>query len=205
MIIYILDIAGTFTFAMSGALLAANKRFDPFGVLFIGFVTAVGGGTTRDIILGLTPVFWVEDINYLLSIILAVGIVFVFTSKVLQYKKLLLFFDAIGIGVFTLIGIKRSIDIDILPVFAILMGVTTSVMGGVLRDVFCNEVPLIFQKEIYATACLVGGIAFFISTHLEMNQNVTYFITMMTVIIIRLTSLKFGFSLPSIYRGKEDI
>lgn len=205
MIIYVLDLTGTFTFAVSGALLAANKRFDPFGALFIGFVTAVGGGTTRDLVLGHSPVFWVEDINYLLIIILAVGIVSIFTSKVIKYKRLLLFFDAIGIGVFTLIGIKKSIDIDILPVFAIMMGVTTAVMGGVLRDVFCRDVPHIFDKEIYATACLIGGIVFFLLIHFSVNQNVTYFMTMMTVIVIRLASLKFGFSLPGIYKDEEDI
>ncbi len=202
-IIYILDLVGTFTFAISGALAAADKKFDLFGAFFVGLITAVGGGTTRDIILGLTPVFWIKDINYLLVIAGAVLFVFLFVKRVFEYPRLLLFFDAIGIGVFTLIGIEKSSAVFISPVFAILMGVLTAVMGGILRDVFCGNVPLIFKKEIYATACLVGGVIFFVLNSFEINKAITYTITMLFIISIRLISLKFNWQLPTLTPPKE--
>ena len=197
-IIYSLDLLGTFTFAISGALSAANKKFDIFGALFIGFITAVGGGTIRDLVLGNTPVFWIKDINYLLPILISVLLVFIFTKKIVRFRNPLLFFDAIGIGVFTLIGIQKSINFNILPVFSILLGVITAVMGGIFRDIFCHEIPLIFHKEIYATACLLGGIVFFILHYFGINQNITFFVTMITIITIRLVSIKFELSLPKI-------
>jgi uncharacterized membrane protein YeiH len=202
-IIYILDLVGTFTFAVSGALAAAEKRFDLFGALFVGFVTAVGGGTTRDIILGLTPVFWIEDINYLLVIVTAVLFVFLFIRKAFEFPRLLLFFDAIGIGVFTLIGIEKSRAVSILPVFAILMGVLTAVMGGILRDVFSRKVPLIFKREIYATACLIGGIVFFALLFFRLDKTIIYIITMLLIISIRLVSIRFGWQLPTLTTQKE--
>jgi len=201
--LYFLDLIGTFTFAVSGALAASNRRFDLFGALFIGFVTAVGGGTTRDVILGLTPVFWIEDIFYFIVIVAAVSLALIFSRKIAALKRSLLFFDAIGIGVFTLIGIEKATALEILPIFAILMGVLTAVMGGVLRDVFVNEIPLIFQKEIYATACFVGGVVYFLLFYLETNKSVVYFITMLAIIALRLLSLKFQISLPRVGVEKE--
>ncbi len=202
-IIYLLDLIGTFTFAVSGALAASNRRFDLFGALFIGFVTAVGGGTTRDVILGLTPVFWIKDISYLIVIVSAVVFTLIFSRKIAALEKPLLFFDAIGIGVFTLIGVEKSTALEILPIFAILMGVLTAVMGGVLRDVFVYEIPLIFRKEIYATACFVGGIVYFSLFYFEMNKSVVYFITMLVIIAMRLLSLKFQISLPKVGVDKQ--
>ncbi len=203
-IIYILDLSGTFAFAVSGALAASKKRFDLFGILFIGFITAVGGGTTRDVILGLTPVFWIKDISYLLVIISAVVITLVFSRRVAALNKSLLFFDAIGIGVFTLIGVEKSTALEIAPVFAVMMGVLTAVMGGVLRDVFVNEIPLIFHKEIYATACFIGGIIYFTLVHLDIDKNIIYLVTMSVIIALRLSSIYFGWSLPKAGDKKVD-
>lgn len=195
-VILILDLIGTFTFAVSGALAASNKRFDLFGALFIGFVTAVGGGTTRDVILGLTPVFWIKDISYLIVIIAAVAMTLVFRRRIAALKRSLLFFDAIGIGVFTLIGVEKSTALEIAPIFAVMMGVLTAVMGGVLRDVFVNEIPLIFQREIYATACFIGGIIYFLLSYSNLDKNIVYFATMFVIIALRLFSLYFHWSLP---------
>ena len=203
-IIYILDLLGTFTFAVSGALAASNKDFDLFGILFIGFITAVGGGTTRDVILGLTPVFWIKDISYLIVIIAAVAITLVFSRRVAVLNKPLLFFDAIGIGVFTLIGVEKSTALGIAPIFAVMMGVLTAVMGGVLRDVFVNEIPLIFHKEIYATACFVGGIIYFILIYLDIDKNIVYLATMFIIIALRLSSIYFGWSLPKAGNKRAD-
>ncbi len=197
-IIYFLDLLGTFTFATSGSLVAANKKLDLFGALFIGTITAIGGGTVRDVILGKAPVFWLKDINYLLTIIFSVFFTFLFKKKILLFKKSFIIFDAIGIGVFTLIGIQNSLIFNILPVFSILLGVMTAVMGGIFRDLFCREIPLIFQKEIYATACLIGGIIYFILNYFSINQNIIYLCTMISIIGIRLFSIKYKLSLPKI-------
>jgi uncharacterized membrane protein YeiH len=201
-IIYILDLFGTLTFATSGALSAAAKRFDPFGALSIGFVTAVGGGTVRDVVLGATPVFWLLDVNYLLVIAAGVAAVLLFARHILAYRRVLLVFDAVGIGVFTLIGISKAQAFGVSPVFAILMGVITAVMGGVLRDVLSNEVPLIFQKEIYATACLAGGLVYFLLARLGTGNTIVYLSTAAVVIVIRLVSIKYRLSLPAVRVGK---
>ncbi len=202
-IIYILDLLGTFTFAVSGALSAAGKRFDLFGALSVGFVTAVGGGTIRDVVLGVTPVFWLKDVNYLLVIVLAAGAVFLFARHILAYRRVLLVFDAVGIGVFTLIGINKALGVHVLPIFAAFMGVITAVMGGVLRDVLVNEVPLIFQKEIYATACILGGVVYFFLAWLGVDETIIYFATMTAVIGLRLFSIRYRLSLPVVKVGKD--
>jgi uncharacterized membrane protein YeiH len=201
-IIYFLDLIGTFTFAVSGALAASNKRFDLFGALSIAFVTAVGGGTTRDLILGLTPVFWIKDISYLIVILSAVAVTLLFGRKIASFKRSLLFFDAIGIGVFTLIGVEKSTALEIAPIFAVMMGVLTAVMGGVLRDVFVNEIPLIFQREIYATACFIGGIIYFLLSYFNLDKNIIYLTTMLVIIALRLFSIYFHWSLPK--TGAEE-
>ena len=201
-IIYYLDLIGTFIFAVSGALSAANKRFDIFGALFVGFITAVGGGTIRDLLLDM-PVFWIYDLNYLIAIVLAVIITFMFSMKILRLGHLLLLFDAVGIGVFTLIGIQKSVELDILPVICVLLGVTTAVMGGIFRDVFCNEIPLILQREIYATACLSGGIIYFTLEYWGVPMNLVYIITILTIIGIRLAAIWMKLSLPKINVGNR--
>ena len=203
-IIYILDLFGTFTFAVSGALSAAGKKFDLFGALSVGFVTAVGGGTTRDLTLGTTPVFWLLDVNYLLVIAAGVFVVFLFARHLLTYGRVLLVFDAMGIGVFTLIGINKALGADVLPVFAVLMGVITAVMGGVLRDVLVNEVPLIFQKEIYATACLLGGAVYFLLAASGVAQAIVYFTTAASIIGLRLLSIRYRLGLPVVKVGTEE-
>ncbi len=202
-IIYILDLFGTFTFAVSGALSAAGKKFDLFGALSVGFVTAVGGGTVRDLTLGATPVFWLTDVNYLLVIAAGVFVVFLFARHVLAYGRVLLFFDALGIGVFTLIGINRALGAGVLPIFAVLMGVVTAVVGGVLRDVLVNEVPLIFRSEVYATACLLGGAVYFLLAASGVPQAVVFFSTAAFVTGLRLLAIRYRFHLPVVKVGKE--
>ena len=198
-IIGILDLIGTFTFAISGALSAAEKKLDLLGALFIGFITAVGGGTVRDLLMGSTPVFWLNEISYTIAIFIAIATALFFYNKLIKLKQALSLFDTIGIGVFTLIGIQKSLDCGIAPIFAVGMGVITAVMGGVFRDVFCNDVPLILHKEVYATACLFGGSVYFLLNWLNINENITIFATITTIIIIRLISLKYKLSIPKIH------
>ena len=196
--VYLLDLIGTFTFAVSGALMAARKNFDMFGALFIGFMTAVGGGTVRDTILGNTPVFWLLDYSYLLLTVVAVLLTSLFARYILRLQNVFLVLDAIGIGVFTEIGIRKALAFDIMAPMAIILGVMTAVMGGMIRDVFSHEEPLILRKEVYATACLAGGGVFFLLKSLNAADTLITAVTILTVIIIRLVSIRYKLSIPRI-------
>lgn len=201
-LIYILDIIGTFAFAISGALVASKKEFDLFGVIIIAFVTAVGGGMTRDVLINAHPINWIGDLNYIWTILAAVVFTFLFKSKIAPLSKTMFLFDTIGIGVFTMLGVQKGLSYHLHPFVAIVMGMVSSVIGGVIRDVLTNEVPLIFKKEIYASACLVGGTVFLITYHFKAPESVQFFATIFTVILIRLVAVKFHLQLPKI---KDDI
>lgn len=192
-----LDILGTIAFAISGALSAMNKKFDLFGIFIISFVTAIGGGTLRDILIGNTPVSWMQDaLNiYLISIVTCLSIVF--RNKLDYLKKSLFLFDTIGLGVFTIIGIEYGIQAQLAPIFSIALGTITGCFGGVIRDVLCNEIPVIFRKEIYATVSILGGIYFMILFNLNFSLNSIYISTTLLIILIRLIAVKYHISLPN--------
>ncbi|WP_321516192.1 trimeric intracellular cation channel family protein [Marinifilum fragile] len=195
-VIYILDLIGTLVFAISGTLSAANKKLDLFGAYFTGFVTAIGGGTLRDVILGNFPVAWISDLNYIVIISLGVILTFLFKNTIMTLKRTLFLFDTIGIGVFTIIGIEKSLSLGIHPFLAIIMGLFSAVMGGVIRDTLCNDIPLIFRKEIYATACLTGGVLFILLNSLGINSALNQFLTISCIILFRLLCIRFKISLP---------
>ena len=197
-LIYTIDILGTFAFAISGALVASDKKFDLFGVLIIAFVTAVGGGMLRDILINAHPINWIGDLNYLWTIFLAVFLTFLFKSKIAYLSKTLFLFDTIGISVFTLLGIQKGLTINLHPMIALIMGMVSAVFGGVLRDVLTNKVPLIFEKEIYASACLAGGISYLVLTFLETPKDINFIVSASVIIIIRLISVKYSLELPKI-------
>jgi len=201
-LIYVLDIIGTFAFAISGALVASKKDFDLFGVIIIAFVTAVGGGMTRDVLINAHPINWIGDLNYIWTILAAVVFTFLFKSKIAPLSKTMFLFDTIGIGVFTLLGTQKGLTYDLHPFIAVVMGMVSSVIGGVIRDVLTNEVPLIFKKEIYASACLAGGTMYLATNHFELAENIQYGATIVTVIIIRSLAVKFHLRLPKI---KDDL
>lgn len=201
-IIYSLDIIGTFVFAVSGALIASKKEFDLFGVTIIAFVTAVGGGIIRDVLIDYHPVNWIGDLNYIWTILIAVVFTFLFKSKIAPLSKTLFLFDTIGIGVFTLLGTEKGLNFGLHPFVAAVMGVISAVMGGVLRDVLTQQVPLIFKKEIYALACFLGAFVFLILNYFEVSVNIQYFSTIATVVIIRLIAVKYKLKLPII---KDDL
>lgn len=201
-IIYSLDIIGTFVFAVSGALIASKKEFDLFGVTIIAFVTAVGGGIIRDVLIDYHPVNWIGDLNYIWTILIAVVFTFLFKSKIAPLSKTLFLFDTIGIGVFTLLGTEKGLNFGLHPFVAAVMGVVSAVMGGVLRDVLTQQVPLIFKKEIYALACFLGAFVFLILNYFEASANIQYFSTITTVVVIRLIAVKYKLKLPII---KDDL
>lgn len=190
------DFIGTFFFAMSGTLAATSKRMDWFGAMFIGFVTAVGGGTVRDLLMGITPVSWIQTMTYTYCILAAVIIALFFRRHVMQWRKTMFLFDTIGIGVFTIIGLEKALNADILPALSVMMGLSTAVVGGVLRDTLCNDIPLIFKKEIYATACLAGAIIFLIMRRMGVPSEVSQSVTIGVIITIRLIAIRQNWSFP---------
>ena len=201
-LIYVLDILGTFAFAISGALVASDKKFDLFGVIIIAFVTAVGGGMLRDVLIDAHPINWIGDLNYLYTILAAVIITFLFKSKIAPLSKTMFLFDTIGLGVFTLLGLQKGLSFNLHPIIALIMGMISAVFGGVLRDVLTNKVPLIFEKEIYASACLAGGITYLILNYFNVKENVIFIIAASVIVLIRVIAVKYHLQLPKI---KDDL
>jgi uncharacterized membrane protein YeiH len=195
-LIYALDLLGTFVFAISGTLAAAEKRFDIFGAAVLAFVTAVGGGTIRDLLIGNTPVGWMKDLNYIFCIGLAIPVSYFFRNYIQRLRKTMFLFDTIGIGLFTVLGLKTTLGIGLAPVIAVMMGTVSAVFGGVLRDILSNEVPLIFRKEIYASACIIGGGCYLLILKTGLKEDWVIFLTVLIVIGIRAFAVKKGLSLP---------
>ena len=195
---HLLDIIGTMAFAMSGALTAMNKKLDPFGVFIIAFVTAVGGGTLRDIMIGRTPVGWMRDLNYVYVIAIGFILAILFRKKFYKLRTSLFLFDTIGLGVFTLIGLEKGISVGLHPVICIALGTMTACFGGVIRDILCTEIPVIFRREIYATICILGGIVFFLLRKLDLDNDVLYLTTSLVIISVRLMAVKFKWYLPTL-------
>jgi len=199
--IYALDLFGTFVFAISGVLTAIHKKFDIVGAIIIGIVTAVGGGTLRDLLIGETPVSWMKDLNYFIVILLAVLISYLFRNSILKLRKSMFFFDTLGIGLFTILGLQKTLSFGLAIPIALLMGIVSAVFGGVIRDVLTNVVPLIFRKEIYATACLIGGLVFLGLDQISDLLNLNMMISMLVVVVIRYVSVRHQWSLN--YSRKE--
>jgi uncharacterized membrane protein YeiH len=195
---HILDIIGTIAFALSGALTAMSKRMDAFGVFIVAFVTAVGGGTLRDVMIGRTPVGWMLDLVYVYAIICAVVFAVLFRKKFDRLRTSLFLFDTIGLGVFTLIGLEKGINIGLHPIVCIALGTITACFGGVIRDILCNDIPVIFRREIYATICILGGIIFFILLEFNLAKDILYVTTSIVIIVIRLMAVKFKWYLPTL-------
>lgn len=195
---HLLDIIGTIAFALSGALTAMSKKLDLFGVFIIAFVTAVGGGTLRDVMIGRTPVGWMLDLEYVYVIGLAFGLALLFRKKFERLRTSLFLFDTIGLGVFTLIGLEKGINVGLHPIVCIALGTMTACFGGVIRDILCAEIPVIFRKEIYATICILGGVVFFILKKYNLDNDLLYLITTLVIISFRLMAVKFKWYLPTL-------
>ncbi len=192
----VLDILGTIAFAASGALSAMNRKLDLFGIFIIAFVTAIGGGTVRDILIGNTPVSWMQNTMYI-YLIGSVTIVSVILRNKLDYlRKSLFLFDTIGLGVFTIIGVEIGIQSGLESIVCVALGAMTGCFGGAIRDILCNEIPVIFRKEIYATASIAGGVCYMALHTFGVNQNIIYTSTTLLIIIIRLLVVRYRVSLP---------
>lgn len=198
----ILEFVGTFAFAISGIRLASAKQFDLFGAYVVGLVTAIGGGTIRDLLLDVTP-FWMSNTIYLTITALALLWVMVFSKYLVHMNNTFFFFDAIGLALFAVVGIQKTLDAGFPLWVATIMGTMTGAAGGVLRDVFINEIPLIFRKDIYAMACVMGGLAYWVCGQLGADSIVTQIVCGVSVFLTRVLAVKYHISLP-ILRGEES-
>ena len=181
-------------------MVAMNKRLDPFGIFIIGFVTALGGGTIRDVLLGISPVTWLINTTYMFVVIGTVILAIIFRSKLKYFNLSLFLFDTIGIGLYTVVGVEKGVAAGLHPIMCIALGTISACFGGVLRDILCNEIPVIFRKEIYATACILGGISYFILTLFDIKSNIVFAIPIIVVIVVRLLAVKYKLELPTVYK-----
>ena len=184
----ILVLAGTFAFAVSGIRLASGKEVDWFGAYMIGLVTAIGGGTARDLLLDVTP-FWMLDSKYLITTGVALISTLLFKESLLKLGNTLFLFDTIGLGLFTIAGISKSLDVGLPFWVCIVMGTITGSIGGVIRDVLLNEVPLLLRKDIYALACVAGGMVYFACLHFNFSKGWTELISAFIVILVRVVAI----------------
>lgn len=201
-VLYALDLFGTAVFAVSGALAAGRRHMDLFGVLVIATVTAIGGGTARDLLLDRHPVFWISDLRYLGTITSSALLTFGYTSLFRPPRTALPIADAFGLAVFTVVGAKVAVGAGVSSVIVVLMGAMTGTVGGMIRDVLCNETPLILRREIYATASLGGGATYVLLQGTPLPDPVVSIVAVVVVFGARLAALYWSMHLPSFQMGQ---
>jgi uncharacterized membrane protein YeiH len=192
--LFIIEVIGTIAFAISGIRMAAAKQFDWFGAYSVGLVTAIGGGTLRDVLLDI-PVFWMQTWWYLAVTAISLLVVIVFKRELVK-SQVLFIFDTIGLALFVVIGIQKTLAVDYPMWVAIIMGVSTGAVGGVVRDILLNNEPLLFRKDIYAMACVAGGLVYWIVGQAGGSAMAEGVACAATVIFIRVLAVKYSWSLP---------
>jgi len=203
-ILNIIAIVGVVAFAISGALTAMDRKFDIIGVIIIGFTTAVGGGSLRDIIIPERDVFWIVDPIYTYMAIAGSILAVIFHKKIQHLRTTLSLFDTIGLGLYTIIGVQIGMQYDLPGISCVILGAITGTFGGVIRDILVNEVPLVFQKEIYISISLLGGsIYYFIYWH-ESHGAWVELLSISIIIILRLIVVKFEISFPTLYKNEKE-
>ncbi len=200
---FILEIVATVFYAISGVRLAAVKKFDWFGAYAIGFITAIGGGTMRDVFLGVNP-FWMLNPWYGVATVGGLLVVIVFKKYLVKIEGTFYIFDAFGLALFVDVGIYKTLMMGYPMWVAIIMGTITGAMGGVLRDIFINEVPLVFRKEIYATVCIAGGVLYWLCGLLGGSSVVQQMACAVLVIAVRFFAVKHNWSMPGIKIQKPE-
>ena len=194
--LYWFDLFGTAVFAITGSLVAREKQLDLFGVVVVAVVTAIGGGTIRDVLLGATPVFWITDTAYVIIAITAAITTFAIIRFFTLPRRLLIIADAFGLAVFTIIGTQAALDRDVSPLIAIIMGMLTGVAGGIVRDLLSDEIPLILRRDIYATASLVGATIYVALSSSTLPDDVTIICGVLTTLGLRLAAIRWKWTLP---------
>lgn len=200
-----ISVGGAFAFAISGALTAMTKRFDAFGVFIIAFATAVGGGSLRDVIVNANAVFWLIQPEYIYIIIGGTLFAIFFRKRLNYLKKTLLLFDTLGLALYTIIGVEIGIQNELSGISCVALGTITGSFGGVLRDILVNDIPLIFQKEIYATISILGGTIFYVLHQVDSNLIYMQIIPIVLIIVLRFLVIKFKISFPSLYFEEKDV
>lgn len=198
----VIEFIGTMAFAISGIRLASAKKFDWFGAYIVGMATAIGGGTLRDVMLGIPP-FWMTNSIYVICCGLALLWVILFGKRIIRQQSTWFIFDTIGLALFNIIGIEKTINMHYPLWMAVIMGSVTGAAGGVIRDILINEIPLIFRKDIYAVACILGGIIYIIAYKIDMPAEISAILSAFTVIIIRILAVKYHWQLP-ILKGDDN-
>lgn len=196
---FIIEVIGTIAFAMSGSVSAMQKRLDPVGVLIIAFVTAVGGGTVRDLLLDV-PVFWMTDLITCAVVFVTAVFAMIFKSIEKNFKTTLFIFDSLGLGLFTIVGIQKGLDAQLHPIICLALGMITGCFGGIIRDTLLNQIPLIFRKEIYALACIAGGGVFLIlEKYTILPYILVHVLTIILIVVIRTLAVKYQWQIPKFY------
>ena len=197
-LLYLLDMIGIIACAIAGTLLAQHKGFDIAGCILVAMVNAIGGGTLRDMALDRHPLFWMTDLNYVLVITITSLILQMFFHLYPKIDSALKLFDAIGLAAFSVIGFKVALNQDFSPMIAVMMGVWTAILGGLLRDIICNEIPLLLQREIYISASIAGSVTYLLLDYLGFNSGLNEFIMLGVIFAVRMLALRFDWHLPSI-------
>ena len=197
-LLYLLDMIGIIACAIAGTLLAQHKGFDIAGCILVAMANAIGGGTLRDMALDRHPLFWMTDLNYVLVITVTSLILQIFFHLYPKIDNALKLFDAIGLAAFSVIGFKIAMNQDLLPLIAIMMGVWTAILGGLLRDIICNEIPLLLQREIYISASVAGSVTYLLLEHWGLDSGLNEFIMLGVIFAVRMLALRFDWHLPSI-------
>jgi uncharacterized membrane protein YeiH len=187
-------------FTISGALAASDKKHhhDIFSVFFTGFITAIGGGTIRDVTLGAYPVAWIKDINYLFAVFAGVLFTLIFRRYIIRLSRTLSLFDTIGMAIYVVLGVQKSIAFEVNALAAVILGMISGIFGGVIRDTLLNEIPLIFRKEMYATPCLLGSLFFVILNFLHVEEQVNFILSVAFIILFRLMATRYHWSFPTL-------
>ncbi|HEY4539370.1 MAG TPA: trimeric intracellular cation channel family protein [Faecalibacter sp.] len=198
---YIFELIGTLAFAISGALAGDERqKHDWFGITFIAFITAIGGGTLRDLFLGSYPLVWFKDMYIVYTIFAGILLTGLFYKQFSKLKTTLMLFDTLGIALFTIVGLEKAQSLGANNFISVMMGMFTAVMGGVIRDTMINKTPTIFVQEIYATACIAGGIIYIILDDFGLDRNINFLISGSLIAVIRIIAFKFNLSLPKFYK-----
>lgn len=201
--LYALDLFGVAVFAVSGSLAAGRKKMDVFGVIVLGLVTALGGGTLRDMLLDIGPVFWIKEPFYLMLAGVSSMLTFIAVRIFTIPRRGLLFSDAFGLAVFTALGTSKTLEIIDSQSVAVVMGIMTGVAGGIIRDILSAEVPLILQREIYATAALCGAIIYVIANRILLPDSTCLTVAIAATLLIRLAAIHWNFTLP-VFVSRDD-
>lgn len=203
-LVYVLEMLGTAAFATSGALAASRKNMDIFGFSVLALLPAIGGGTIRDVIIDRTPVFWVADNSYIIVALLSALLVFFTSYKPGARQRILIWTDAMGLALFAVLGTQIGLQFDTGPLVAIMLGVMTAVTGGMIRDIVCNEIPLILKRGIYATAAFVASLVFVIADALSMPAQVSLAVAVVAGFATRALGILFNLSLPAAGTNRDD-